>query len=40
MSGSITHLEALQKGIINPAEFIPIAEETKIYQPLGEWGDW
>jgi diguanylate cyclase (GGDEF)-like protein len=41
--GSITGCEALvrwrhpQRGLISPAEFVPIAEETGLINELGEW---
>ncbi len=42
-TGMINGMEALirwqhpEKGMVNPADFIPLAEETGIIIPLGEW---
>jgi diguanylate cyclase (GGDEF)-like protein/PAS domain S-box-containing protein len=43
VSGQITAMEALirwqhpTQGILNPADFIPVAEETGLIIPVGEW---
>ena len=42
-TGAVTSAEALvrwihpERGMVNPADFIPVAEETGLIAPLGEW---